>query len=129
MEDQRHEAFGPDLAAATAIVMCVTVNSTYRGDDDEDSDKGQTVMSSQLTSDLFGAANTVGVLQNRGASPLRRPPVILDRGQCRVLYGCTWHWDKLSRSPPLRVSFASGRHCTRHGAHADPNNPPNPTPA
>jgi len=126
--------FGRMLAAAAAIAMCVTVNSAVRGDDDEDSGKGPNrYVVTNLTSDLFGAANTDGVLQNAWGvafTPAASPFWIADNAT-----GCSTLYDgggiSQPQPTPLRVKLPlpGGTVPATACMHSDPNNPPNPTPA
>jgi len=127
--------FSRTLSAAAVIAMCVTVASAVRGDDGKDPAKGPNrYIVTNLTSDLPGIApNTDPVLQNAWGvtfTPGASPFWIADNAT-----GCSTLYDGSGVPQPqptaLRVKLPLPRGSVPATAckHADPNNPPNPTPA
>jgi uncharacterized protein (TIGR03118 family) len=123
------------LSAVAVIAMCVTVASAVRGDDGKDPAKEPNrYVVTNLTSDLPGIApNTDPVLQNAWGvtfTPGASPFWIADNAT-----GCSTLYDGSGvpqpQPTPLRVKLPlpGGSVPATACKHADPNNPPNPTPA
>jgi uncharacterized protein (TIGR03118 family) len=119
------------LSAAIIITICVTV---VRAQDGQDPGKGPNrYVVSNLTSDLPGMAqNTDAVLQNAWGvtfTPGASPFWIADNATgCSTLYDGT---GVPQPQPPLQVKIPlpDGTVPDTACMHADPNNPPDPTPA
>ena len=123
------------LSAAVVIAVCGTVASGVRGDEGKQPAKEPNrYVVTNLTSDLPGIApNTDPVLQNAWGvtfTPSASPFWIADNATgCSTLYDGS---GVLQPQPtPLRVKLPlpGGSVPATACKHADPNNPPNPTPA
>ena len=127
--------FSRTLSAAAVIAMCVTVASAVRGDDDNDPAKALNhYVVTNLTSDLPGIApNTDPVLQNAWGvafTPGASPFWVADNATgCSTLYNGSG--TPQPQPTPLRVKLPlpGGSVPATACKHADPSNPPNPTPA
>jgi len=120
------------LAAASLIAVCLITVSTARADDKDDHLNLYIV--SNLTSDLPGVAlNTDPVLQNAWGvafTPGASPFWISDNAT-----GCSTLYDGQGapQTPPtpllVKIPLPGGSVPATACKHADPKNPPNPTPA
>jgi len=120
------------LAAASLIAVCLITVSTARADDKDDHLTLYIV--SNLTSDLPGVAlNTDPVLQNAWGvafTPGASPFWISDNAT-----GCSTLYDGQGapQTPPtpllVKIPLPGGSVPATACKHADPKNPPNPTPA
>jgi len=126
------------LAAAVIIVMCGIVNVAVRAQDDNDQgeDKGASrYIVTILTSDLPGAPNMDGVLQNAWGvafTPGASPFWVADNATgCSTLYDGSGIAQPPKPAPPLRVKIPlpGGVIPSTACQHNDPNNPLDPTPA
>ena len=124
--------FSRTLSAAALIAVCVTVASAVRADDGQDPGNGPNrYVVTNLTSDLPGVApNTDPVLQNAWGvtfTPGASPFWIADNATgCSTLYdGQGAIASTLQDKLPLPGGSVSATACK----HADPKNPPKPTPA
>jgi uncharacterized protein (TIGR03118 family) len=124
------------LPVAIVISMCVTIASAVQAEDGQDSGKGRNrYVVTNLTSDLSGIApNTDPVLQNAWGltfTPGASPFWIADNATgCSTLYDGTGV-PQPQPPPPLQVKIPlpGGSIPATACKHADPNNPPKPTPA
>jgi uncharacterized protein (TIGR03118 family) len=125
--------FNRILSAAAVIAMCVTVASAVRADDGVNAGKGPNrYVVTNLTSDLAGIApNTDPVLQNAWGvtfTPGASPFWIADNAT-----GCSTLYDgqgAIASTLQVKLPLPGGSVPTATACkHADPKNPPNPTPA
>ena len=123
------------LSAAAVIAMCVTVASAVRGDDGKDPAKGSNrYIVTNLTSDLPGIApNTDPVLRNAWGvtfTPGASPFWIADNATgCSTLYDGSGVPQPQPTALRVKLPLPGGSVPATACKHADPNNPPNPTPA
>jgi len=127
--------FSRTLSAAAVIAMCVTVASAVRGDDGKDPAKGSNrYIVTNLTSDLPGIApNTDPVLRNAWGvtfTPGASPFWIADNATgCSTLYDGSGVPQPQPTALRVKLPLPGGSVPATACKHADPNNPPNPTPA
>ncbi len=127
--------FSRTLSAAAVIAMCVTVASAVLGDDDKHPAKGPNrYVVTNLTSDLLGIApNTDPVLQNAWGvafTPGASPFWIADNATgCSTLYDGSGVPQPQPKPLRVKLPLPGGGVPPTACKHADPNNPPNPTPA
>jgi uncharacterized protein (TIGR03118 family) len=127
--------FSRTLSAAAVVAMCVTVASAVRGDDGKDPAKGSNrYIVTNLTSDLPGIApNTDPVLQNAWGvtfTPGASPFWIADNATgCSTLYDGSGVPQPQPTALRVKLPLPGGSVPATACKHADPNNPPNPTPA
>ena len=127
--------FSRTLSAAAVIAMCVTVASAVRGDDGKDPAKGSNrYIVTNLTSDLPGIApNTDPVLRNAWGvtfTPGASPFWIADNATgCSTLYDGNGMPQPQPTALRVKLPLPGGSVPATACKHADPNNPPNPTPA
>jgi uncharacterized protein (TIGR03118 family) len=123
------------LAPASLIAICVIASTAARADDGEDPGKGPNrYVVTNLTSDLPGMApNTDPVLQNAWGvafTPGASPFWIADNAT-----GCSTLYDGQGVPQPqptpllVKIPLPGGTVPATACKHADPKNPPNPTPA
>jgi uncharacterized protein (TIGR03118 family) len=123
------------LSAAAVIAMCVAVASAVRGDaGDEPANGPNRYVVTNLTSDLPGIApNTDPVLQNAWGvafTPGASPFWIADNATgCSTLYDGTGVPQPQPMPLLVKLPLPGGTVPATACKHADPQNPPNPTPA
>jgi uncharacterized protein (TIGR03118 family) len=119
------------LASASFIAICLSTGSPVRADDGADGFvRPNRYVVTNLTSDIPGVApNTDPVLQNAWGvtfTPNASPFWISDNATgCSTLYDGQGAIQALQVKLPLPGGSVPATACK----HADPNNPPNPTPA
>jgi uncharacterized protein (TIGR03118 family) len=119
------------LASVSLIAICLVTASSVRADDGGDGNfRPNRYVVTNLTSDVPGVApNTDPVLQNAWGvtfTPNASPFWISDNATgCSTLYDGQGAIQALQVSLPLPGGSVPPTACK----HADPNNPPNPTPA
>src|ERR1700730_12610083 len=124
--------FSRSLYPAAIIAICVIAASAARADDAEDRDNGPNrYLATTLTSDILGVApNTDPVLQNASGiacTPAASPFWIADNATgCSTLYDGT---GAIASTLQVRIPLPGGSIPATACKHADPNNPPSPTPA
>jgi uncharacterized protein (TIGR03118 family) len=127
--------FRRTLSAAAVIAMCVAVASAVRAVDGEDHNKGPNrYVVTNLTSDLQGmAANTDPVLQNAWGvafTPGASPFWIADNATgCSTLYNGSGVPQPQPTPLLVKLPLPGGSVPATACKHADPKNPPKPTPA
>ncbi len=123
------------LSAAAAVAMVVTVASASRADDGEDPGKGPNrYIVTNLTSDLPGtASNTDSLLQNAWGvafTPGASPFWISDNATgCSTLYDGSGVPQPQPTPLQVKLPLPGGTVPATACQHADPKNPPSPTPA
>jgi uncharacterized protein (TIGR03118 family) len=119
------------LASVSLIAICLGISSPVRADDGADGlVRSNRYVVTNLTSDIPGVApNTDPVLQNAWGvtfTPNASPFWISDNATgCSTLYDGQGAIQALQVKLPLPGGSVPATACK----HADPNNPPNPTPA
>src|SRR6516165_6688059 len=127
--------FRRTLSAATVVVLCISVASSVRGDEDRDPAKQlNRYVVTNLTSDLRGIApNTDPVLQNAWGvtfTPGASPFWIADNATgCSTLYDGSGVPQPLATPLRVKLPLPGGSVPTTACQHADPKNPPDPAPA
>src|SRR5207245_8238556 len=123
------------LASASLIAICVIAATAIRADDGGDPGKGSNgYIVTNLTSDLPGITpNTDPVLQNAWGvtfTPGASPFWIADNATgCSTLYDGIWVPQPQTTALRVKLPLPGGSVPATACKHADPNNPPNPTPA
>jgi uncharacterized protein (TIGR03118 family) len=120
--------FGQILTSASLVAICIVAGAAARADDGND--PANRYLVTNLTSDLSGVApNTDPVLQNAWGvafTPAASPFWISDNATgCSTLYDGAGVKVSLQVKLPLPGGTVPPTACM----HADPNHPPNPTPA
>jgi uncharacterized protein (TIGR03118 family) len=126
-----------NLARASLIAICVVAGAAARGDDGQDfPGRPNRYIVTPLTSDLPGVApNTDPVLQNAWGvafTPGASPFWVADNATgCSTLYDGQGVPQPVPPNKPLQIKIPlpGGSIPPTACKHADPNHPPNPTPA
>jgi uncharacterized protein (TIGR03118 family) len=124
--------FSRSLYPAAIIATCIIAASAVRADDGGDRQNGPNrYLAASLTSDVPGVApNTDPVLQNAWGvafTPAASPFWIADNATgCSTLYDGT---GAIASTLQVKIPLPGGSVPATACKHADPNNPPSPTPA